>query len=162
MNKEVELQKDKLPLRAIQHDKPRFVWIAPPDNICFSEKQNTMRNKFGTSIKHQVTIQPNHSMMRLKKVWDFKDTSLIRDGKFTPQGFNNFWMSLDSAIEFWCRNLAPGEKNFKGDATQSQPQHLKHPTFMPFNQGRPLGQPARKLTGNDRFHWKNRNSTMPR
>ena len=116
INKVVEIHKDKLPQKSIKANYPPFVWMAPPQNI--NVPDNILRGKFTQSLKANLEIQENHMMLKPKKIWDYQDSTLFRNGSFTDIGFKTFCKSFDSAIEFWCKHLAGGNKPLSSTSTR--------------------------------------------
>ena len=94
---------------------PSFLWFALALNMNFSD--NVLHGKFTQSLKANLEIQPNHMMMKLKKIWEYQDPTLMRYDTMTPTRFNKFWRSIDSAIEFYFSHLAPGTKVQLGTVT---------------------------------------------
>ena len=101
-------------------------------------------------------METNKSMMTMKlvKFWDFGARSYYRDGHFTTEGIETYWKSIDSAIEFWQRNLAPGGSTYLKRKPENKiwnnPKNLKNPDFVPSFFKRNQFQV-------DRFHWKQKN-----
>ena len=52
-------------------------------------------------------------MLKLRKIWNEEDSSLVKEGRYMESGFQKYWNSLDSAIQFWNQHLAP-KNNPKG------------------------------------------------
>ena len=114
-----------------------------------------MRGKMANSLKRTLAIQLNHTMLKLKKVWEYQDQTLMRDGRYTNEGFKKFWLSLDSAVEFWTKHLAPGGSR---KAATFHPDIHRKEDFR--NQAVSTSyQQQRPQHGYDRFHWKNKWTT---
>ena len=122
-NKIVEIHKDRLTNKSKKKNYPSFMWIPPPLHANFED--NTLRNKFAKSIKSSLHIQPHHMMLKLLKVWNYEDTSLAKANRYTLPSYKAFWKSLDSATEFWMKNLAP--RNASAESTLEQQQGTNEP-----------------------------------
>ena len=107
-NKMVDIQKDRLPKKAVKKENPTFIWIAPPQHMEFPD--NEERVKFTGSLKRSLDIQPNHLMLQMKKIWHYEDRFTYQMFSFTELGFTKYWASVDSALQFWEQHLAPKKK----------------------------------------------------
>ena len=119
-NKIIEVKKDTLHFRAIKHEFPAFIWMAPPQNMGFED--NEFRAKFTRSLKNVLTVLDNHTMLKLKKIWSFDEPTLFAENKFTKRGFRCYWYSVDSAIEFWHNHLATKKSRPKAPLHQRLPR----------------------------------------
>ena len=117
-NKLIDIQKDRLPKRAIKEEYPQFVWFAPPFHI--KAHDNFLRAKFTKSLNAITGSKNNHMMLHLKKIWDENDRSLKKHGRLTEVGVTRYWEALDSAFTFWCMHLAP-----QGGKVKQQQQSSK-------------------------------------
>ena len=80
-------------------------------------------------------------MLTLKKVWDFGNGALFYQDHFTADGFETYWKSVDSAIQFWDRHLW-----LKGKVEHSrEAEKIDRLTFF---------MPRRRT---DNYHWSSRN-----
>ena len=105
LNKLTETHKDQMPGRATRMDAPMFIGMLPPTHKNFNN--NILRVKMANSMKSGLATNPNHITLHMKKVWDPEDGTLYREGHFTKSGFKSYWLSIDSALEFWDCHLAP-------------------------------------------------------
>ena len=143
LNKCVSNHKDHVPPRAKRADYPTFIWLAPTQNINYNN--NEKRAKMEKTLKTMLDVPKSHIMMRLIKVWEFSDQNAFRNGHMTELGFNKFWKSVDSAIQFWDRHLAPqSNKTFNTGLNQTEPSFTMKKSFS-----------------NDKFHW-NKDQHRPR
>ena len=96
--------KEFLPKKAKQEFFPHCILIAPPEHKYFSN--NKMR-KFSVALETIVTEYPGMCTLRLKKIWSDSDGSLYRpeQRRFTPEGFQTYWMAVNLALKFWNRVL---------------------------------------------------------
>ena len=115
-------------------------------------------------------------MMRLKKYWDFNDRSLIVNGKNISQtGWETYWMSIDSAVQFWERHLAPKSLGFSHLLNGDKHDHMievfqsHNVSKSGFYQGRTSdsSRPKNSHHGdyfgrNDKFHWRRTNNWQQR
>ena len=153
-NKIVESYKDKLPLKALRKEYPKFIWIAPPLNCSFDN--NILRNKLTKSIKSTLEIQQHQMMLKIVICWEYDNSSLYRNGFFTADGFHKYWQSIDSAIEFWARNLAPAAqkgKSKQGKKLKSEVHCLGTDNSFQSNQGNIILHIYNSYR-KDRFHWR--------
>ena len=112
LDKAVAEHVDYLPNKAIKEGYPTFLWIAPPQHRNF--RDNQLRQKMTTSIKSAIGMQKSHTMLTMKKIWDYQDGSLYYHDRFITEGFETFWKSIDSALNFWYTHLA--QKNYDSSA----------------------------------------------
>ena len=110
IDKLIEIHKDRLPKKAIKKGYPQIIWFSPLQHAGFAD--NMYRNKMTQSIKSGLRQQVDHISLSPKKFWSFHDSSLISEGRVTKAGYRTFWKSFDSAIEFWCKHLAPKKEQF--------------------------------------------------
>ena len=74
--------------------------MSPPQHSSFDDSE--LRAKVDKVMRNTLNTRKRHTMMRMKKYWDFKDRSLIVNGKNISQsGWETYWMSIDSAVQFW-------------------------------------------------------------
>ena len=145
-NHVISSYKDKLPKRCKKEQYPNFVWMAPPQHKNF--ENNNLRGKFTKSLKSTLGFQSKHMMLKLLKVWQYEDSSLVNENRYTSNGYRDFWLSLDSAIEFWSNNLAPKPKS----AIQREQKREHHTSLNQHNDDeRFFIRPANFYQ--DRYHW---------
>ena len=145
-NKICEIHKERLPAKAIRKTYPKFIWITPQQHKNFSN--STARGKMAKAMKSALIPQSDHIVLNLKKNWDHSDSSLVQNNRITHNGYKKYWMSFDSAMEFWDRHLSS-----KAVVTQAQ--------YKPHSQGyehssRHTPDLMKKFfdnNRNDRFHW---------
>ena len=104
----IDTYKDWLPSKAKRENIPHLLWIAPPSHRYFSDSNNEKRAKFTSALGTVVTLHDNNSMLRLVKFWDHNDTNLFLEEqyRFTNEGLNIYWRSIDAGIKFWGLALA--------------------------------------------------------
>ena len=129
-NKLVNIHKDRLPMRAVKGEYPHFVWIAPLRHV--NVKNNYYREKITSSIKTVTSTFNNHIMLQLKKIWDAEDRTLFKHKRLTEIGLGKYWESVDSAIEFWCKHLAPQSRLQSATADRQQADTKRKPFFRGF------------------------------
>ena len=110
IDKLIEIHKDRLPKKTIKKGYLQIIWFSPLQHAGFAD--NMYRNKMTQSIKSGLRQQVDHISLSPKKFWSFHDSSLISEGRVTKAGYRTFWKSFDSAIEFWCKHLAPKKEQF--------------------------------------------------
>ena len=91
-----------LPKKAIRHDWPQIVWIAPTQHENYHGSQNTLRKKFGAELDNQLRAQPYMHVINLSQLWRTNDQNLV--DKFshdmTPIGYATFWQDVDLVLRF--------------------------------------------------------------
>ena len=99
----IDCYKDMLPPKAKRDKFPHILWIAPPTHKFFSERNNEKRVKFTTALSTVVAIQRNMSMLKLVKHWNHDDGNLFLEQqyRYTTEGLNKYWASVDASIKFW-------------------------------------------------------------
>ena len=110
IDKLLEIHKDRLPCKGRKPGYPTFVWMSPPQHKTFND--NDIRAKIDKVLRNSINARKNHTMMRMKKYWDYNDLALVKGKGFSSYGWDTFWMSIDSAVQFWDRHLAPKSLGF--------------------------------------------------
>ena len=98
VQKIIAARKDQLPNKALNPQEPRIYWVEAPQHKNF--ENNLFRRKFNSSLQNVVDLQKDMRMMRLKKVWDYDDSSLFRNEHFTSDGLVKYWEAIDSSLHF--------------------------------------------------------------
>ena len=167
-NKLVEIHKEKLTPKAVRKDYPTFICLTPPQNIKF--RNNDLRALFARSTRNALMAYPGHISLQLKKIWEFKDSALFAN-YFTNIGFKNYWRSVDSAIQFWIKQLAPkiehnylqaGEERRKLSSAVVVPDKQQQPEAyftMAYKQDRPrIFDQQQRSFRSDTYHWHRSNN----
>ena len=96
--------KEFLPEKAKRQHIPQVLWILPPTHKNFDETDNMKRSIAGQAIRTLVNTKEGMAALQMLKIWDHEDGSnFMRENyRFTTQGLTNYWLSIDSAIRFWC------------------------------------------------------------
>ena len=104
INRSIEIYKDMLPQKAKRDVIPHLLWIAPPNHKYFSDDNNEKRGAFTTALSTSVSTIKNSSMLRMVKFWDMNNSNLFLEDayRFTVEGLNKYWMSVDASIRFWA------------------------------------------------------------
>ena len=110
IDKMVEIHKDRLLFKAKKPGYPTFIWISPPQHKTFQD--NDIRVKIDKVLRNSLNGRKDHTMMCMKKYWDFNDLSLFNGNSYSNNGWETFWLSIDSAIQSWDRHLAPKSLGF--------------------------------------------------
>ena len=100
--------KEMLPERAKRDNHPHILWISPPTHKYFSKHNNYNRDKFTKCLDSVVSGMKNMTMLRMIKFWNFDDGNLVLEHNetLTSEGMWKYWLSVDSAIRFWCVALS--------------------------------------------------------
>ena len=99
----ISIYKDWLPAKCKREHIPHMLWMAPPSHKFFSDNNNEKRAKFTNALSAIVALHENTSMLRLVKFWDHNDSNLFLEEqyRYTSEGLNMYWRSIDAAIKFW-------------------------------------------------------------
>ena len=108
--------KDMLPGRAKRHHVPHVLWMRPATHKNFGNSWNMLREELGQVLKECADMKSNMSSLQMLKVWDSEDSSLFRydNYRFTAEGLKKYWLSIDSAVRFWCTAIASKIEAKKG------------------------------------------------
>ena len=133
INKLIAVHHDRLPAKAKKEYPPTVIWISPPKHK--NMENNDERDKMDRVMKGTISILERHILLRPKKVWDEQDGNLYRNGRFTTVSFKQFWLSFDSAIQFWDKHLAskgarafiPGKEKCNSKFEDRRPRQFYDP-----------------------------------
>ena len=154
-SKIIEGYKDKLPVKSVKTEYPTIIWIAPPQHAGFTN--NPIREKMDKVMKKTIEDFNGQIMLRMKKIWDPQDTRLTHNGTLMEVGFKTYWASINSAIQFWDRHLAPKSTSFNHfTSSGTKLVEDKLPTFFKHQGGtkRPWNNYHGNVQGYNQFHWK--------
>ena len=76
-------QKDALPHRSKRSDYPTVLWCLAPQHINFPDNWNINRKKFNSCLESLVALFPEMGLLRMKKFWDYNNSQLFLDCRFT-------------------------------------------------------------------------------
>ena len=116
MSKAIRDRKGQLPKKAVKDSYPMIYWVAPPVHKNMELKIIEARNKFNLVLTSLIKLQDNMRVIRLK-AWD-KDNDILvdRNGKYTFDGLELYWRSIDASVKFNCNKhesfLKGGKKEF--------------------------------------------------
>ena len=89
---------DILPKKA--KSTPFVYWLAAPLHRNFDFEENESRKKMKNCLESVVKTYDNIRIMKLKEFWHYTDDHLVQNNRCTVTGFDTYWKSLDSAVEF--------------------------------------------------------------
>ena len=98
VRKMVMTRKDQFPTKAITPNQPVCYWTEAPQHKNFDN--NLLRRKFNSALYEITDLQTNMHVLKMKKIWDYNDTSLFRNDRFTSEGLLKYWESIDSSFKF--------------------------------------------------------------
>ena len=75
-----------------------MLWVLAPQHYNFPNNWNLHRQKFSKCLESAVQLYAQMSTLKLLKIWNYDDSSLLRDKRFTAAGLQAYWASLDSAF----------------------------------------------------------------
>ena len=133
--------KESLPAKCKKESYPYFLWIQSPFHDGFSN--NTERFKFNKALEDITKSHSNVSALELKKIWDPRNSALVKDNRFTAEGFKQYWEAVDRTIRY-CDSIILKKKTYRKGVHHSQSE----PKFTVKLSQKDMGQ-------NDRFRWKN-------
>ena len=101
--------KDVLPYKAVKEGFLHVLWIEPPMHKNFGDINNNMRLCQRDCLHEIVQVKTNMSSLKMLKHWDHDDGgAFLKDrNRFTSDGLDRYWDSIDSAIRYWDKNVLP-------------------------------------------------------
>ena len=138
--KSMDSYKDLLPQRSKKENFPHFLWICPPTNCNFGSDNNDLRNLQTNCIDEIIKTKKRMSSLRMIKVWEHDDRGAFLEEayRFTLDGLDTYWASIDSAIRYWDMILINKILDSKKEKFSG-----KNPHF------------------NDKYHWSQRRFKTP-
>ena len=132
----MQAYKDIIPQKAKKDHLPHFIWMGPLLHKYFSRTNNALRAMQSRVLEELLHIRSNMTYLKMIKIWDFDDPNLFLKNsyRFTDEGLNKYWASVDSAIRYW--DIIGSNKKKMDKRPQIKPNHK-------FNQ--------------DIFHWHSKN-----
>ena len=102
MDQAILSYKDIIRLIAQKPNLPHFIFITPPTHKYFSRANNNLRRIQAKVLEEIVKTKDNMSCLKMIKFWNFDDSrAYLRDAaRFTSEGLNRYWESVDSAIRY--------------------------------------------------------------
>ena len=151
----ISSQKEYLPKKAKKpQNDPKFIWIALPTHKNF--RNNELREIFSDSLETVTSHFHNNYTLKLIKIWDPNDPSLILEGEknLTSTGFKSYWNAVDKAIKYADTLLLKKEaaKNEKNKSNGNQRPAQSH---MPSHGHSSMrrSQEHHRTRRDDRYHW---------
>ena len=77
-----------------------FYWVSAPTHSCFSKERNNLRIKFNLSLESVIKSMPNMRVIRIKDMWNSKDTGLVVHDRITEEGMTSYWKAIDASFKF--------------------------------------------------------------
>ena len=142
----------KLPKKARREEYPCIYWAAAPHHKNFDN--NSLRTKFNNCLESVVKLFNNMRVIKMKEIWDFENASLVCKGRFTSEGFDTYWKSIDSAVRF---NVMKHEQFLrrKHEKKERGMQETSPPSRHDRRDHRDRMSDFFKRNRQDRFHWHN-------
>ena len=78
---------------------PQLFWIALPYHQNFSNAAD--RFKLNQTLDTVIPLYNEMRVIKIRRRWQYDDTSVSRIGKVTPHGRSMYWSGIDKAIQFW-------------------------------------------------------------
>ena len=127
IRRSIDAYKDILPNKAKRENIPHVLFIAPPSHTHFKELDNQKRSLFTVALANSVSLQKNMSMLKLLKIWNHEDGENFNkeSNRYTATGLKRYWLSVDSAIKFWCTALSKKFDKKSNNKTFQRPNHME-------------------------------------
>ena len=77
-----------------------FYWVSAPTHSCFSKERNNLRIKFNLSLESVIRSMPNMRVIRIKDMWNSKDTGLVMHDRIMEEGMTSYWKAIDASFKF--------------------------------------------------------------
>ena len=105
--KNLEIYKDYLPIKAKQKHLPQIMWITPPVHKYFCN--NRKREMLMDCIFKETKVRKDMVALKMVKVWDPEDSNsyIYESDRFTSEGLMKYWLSVDSALHYWNVAIFP-------------------------------------------------------
>ena len=148
--------KKELPERSKCETYPTILWSLLPEHKDFPDNWLQNRLKFNHSLEHLTQRFSNMGVLKLLKVWDGNDQTMIKSEKFTEKGLIAYWGSIDSAFRHWdtfisVKNAKQKQNTKKGYLPKGgTPNNFVHKEFQKFRRAR--GE-CPNWQNNKRYHY---------
>ena len=88
---------------------PHILWIAPSIHDNYEPTEHYNRKKFTTCLEKITKTRAIKKInsLRLKIKWDKNDPKIYENNKFSPHGWNTYWLSVDHAIQYFVEKIIP-------------------------------------------------------
>ena len=77
-----------------------FYWVNAPTHGTFSKNKNSLRTKFNLSLESVIRTHNNMHVVRLKHMWNPKDSTLVVNDRITESGLTAYWDAVDASVRF--------------------------------------------------------------
>ena len=152
--------KDNLPLHSKRSDYPTMLWVLAPQHYNFPNNWNLHRQKFSKCLEIAVQLYAQMNTLKLLKIWNYDDSNLLRDKRFTAAGLQAYWASLDSAFRHQDTFIVV-KQSLKG-AKSEQKRRIKMEKSLGHELIDQEVQRFKKFKSSGKFHWQKRNSILAR
>ena len=112
--------KEHLPAKSKKFNYPAILWFFVPLHVNFPDNWNTHLIKFNQCLEKVVKIHPEMATLKLLKIWDQEDSSLVYERRYSAKGLSAFWASLDSAFRHWDTFVYTKNKGKAKGSSQNQ------------------------------------------
>ena len=144
-----------LPKKARRDECLCIYWAAAPHHKNFDN--NSLCTKFNNCLESVFKLYSNMRVIKMKEIWDFKNSSLVCKGHFTSEGFDTYWKSVEFAVRF---NVMKHEQflHHKQDKKERGTQVASPQAHGDHRDHRDKMSDFFKRNRQDRFHWHNNSS----
>ena len=90
---------EQLPIKA-KKVTPYWYWVCAPTHTCFSKSKNQLRVKFNLSLESVIRSKDQMRVIRLKEMWNSRDSKLIINNRITEMGLTTYWSAIDASFKY--------------------------------------------------------------
>ena len=128
----IKKQLRKLPEKG-KKKHPFLYWVAAPTHNYFSKERNDLRIKFNLSLESVIRGKNNMRIIKLKNVWETKNSKLVINDRMTEFGLTTYWRAIDASFKF---NEVRREKFAARQIAESATTITVRSNLEPTNRGR--------------------------
>ena len=75
-------------------------WVATPTHSYSSKERNQSRIKFNLSLESVIRAKENMRVIRIKDIWNSKDSTLVMNDRITETGMSRYWTAIDASVRY--------------------------------------------------------------
>ena len=92
---------NSLPAKAKTRNMTQVYWVAAPNHVNFTDDDWEVRHKFNNCMEAVANTFGNEMrIVKLKEHWDYKNSLLLVNNRFTNLGHKMYWVAVDAAVKF--------------------------------------------------------------
>ena len=77
-----------------------FYWVSAPLHSYFSKDRNNLRVMFNLSLDSVICTQNNMRVVKIKELWDPKDSTLVINDWITEASMSCYWRAVDATVRY--------------------------------------------------------------